>query len=189
MRTQRFAFLMTLVAVTLTPAARAGTLGSGTTEFTPSVAFNRSTFTPAGGGTSGSTTHLNLSGQIGRCLTDRLELGGGLLYQRRGETGTSRNALGASGGATLNFATEGSVVPFLSGGVGVLSYSTQGSSDRALLLPMVRAGFRTLMGEGRSVNVSIGFQHEANSKSTVEKDANMLDVGVGLSLFRTPVTD
>ena len=78
------------------------------------------------------------------------------------------------------------MIPFISGGVGVLSYSGQGTSDRALLLPMIRAGFRTMIGEGRSVNVSIGYQHEANSKSTVETDANMLDVGVGLSLFRTP---
>ena len=58
-------------------------------------------------------------------------------------------------------------------------------TDRSVLAPMLRVGFRSMIGEARSLNVSFGFQHEENPKSSLEDSGNMFDVGVGMSMFRS----
>ena len=90
-----------------------------------------------------------------------------------------------SGNAAGNFASRGGVVPFASAALGLVQY-TGDDSDRALLLPMMRVGFRSMIGDARSLNVSFGFQHESNPKSDHETSADVFDIGVGMSLFRAP---
>ncbi len=75
--------------------------------------------------------------------------------------------------------------PFASAALGLVQY-TGDDSDRALLLPMMRVGFRSMIGDARSLNVSFGFQHESNPKSDHETSADVFDIGVGMSLFRAP---
>ena len=189
MSTRGFASLIMLFAIALIPAVTwaGGTpVGPGTIEFAPSLAFSRSAYTPAGGGASTSMTHLDLTGAVGRCMSDRLEIMGALLVQHRDQAGAGRNGIGASAGVGVNLAAYGNMIPFLSGSVGVLKYTNPGSSDRTVLAPILRAGIRTLIMEGRSVNVSIGYQHEVNPKSVVNKRADAFDIGVGMSIFRAP---
>ena len=109
-----------------------------------------------------------------------------IAVQHRTSAGPERNAFGGSLGATFNFAPQGAVLPYLSASLGALQYSDNGQTDRSLLVPMIRAGFRTMMWEGRSVNVSFGFQHETNNESAYEQSSSLFDVGVGMSLFRAP---
>jgi hypothetical protein len=178
-----------LLAIALIPAvtwAGGSPVAAGNVEYSPSIAFSRSAYTPAGGGASTSMTHLDLTGAVGRCMSDRFEIMGALLVQHRDQAGTGRNGIGASAGVGVNFAAYGNVFPFVSGSVGVLRYSNPGSSDRTMLAPILRAGIRTLIMEGRSVNVSIGYQHEVNPKSIINKGADAFDVGVGMSIFRAP---
>ena len=187
MQIARSLFRTVLFVVALSPAiARAdeSPIAPGTVEFFPSLAFNRSTFSSPGGAYSGSTTHVNFAAGMGYCFSEAFELSGSLLVQHKAVLGQARNGFGGSAGAIVNFAPQGNVTPFASGGVGLLSYSTDGESDRAWMFPMIRAGFRTMMGGTRSVNVSLGFHHEINPESSFEESSNVFDVGVGVSLFR-----
>jgi hypothetical protein len=120
----------------------------------------------------------------GRCFTDRLEGTAALLVQHRAQAGTGRNAIGASLGVTANLSAHENVRPFVSAAVGALAYTNPGSMDRAVLAPILRAGIRTFVMEGRSVNVSIGYQHELNPESAIAESADVFDIGVGMSLFR-----
>ncbi len=176
-------FMLAAGALALAATANAG-VTKGTFEFSPSVAFNRASVALPNNGPSASITHLNADAHAGYFLNPQWEVGAGLLFQHRG--GTARNAFGGSLGATYNFTPQGSVMPYLSAAVGALQYSKDGVTDRSLLTPMIRAGFRTMMWEGRSVNVSFGYQHEANNESPVESSVNLFDIGVGISLFRAP---
>ena len=187
MRTLRLISLIVLpVAAVVAPIAKASadSFTPGTIEFSPAISFNRSTFTPVGGGDARSTTHVDLSAGVGRFLTNRWELEGGLLVQHRGESGVARNGFGASAAAIVNYPAKGNVIPFFSVGLGGLTYSNNGQSDRTILAPILRAGFRTMIADNRSVNVSVSFQHETNPKSNFEKSDNLFEVGVGLSMMR-----
>ena len=184
MRTLRLISLVVPLIVAA-PLARASAdpFTRGTLEISPSLSFNRSTYTPVGGGDALSTTHIDLSAGVGRFVSPRWELEGALLVQHRDESGVARNGFGASAAAIVNSPAKGNVIPFFSVGLGGLSYSNNGQSDRTILLPILRAGFRTMIGDTRSVNVSISFQHETNPKSPFEKSDNLFEVGVGLSML------
>ena len=92
---------------------------------------------------------------------------------------------GASFGTQYNFNSKSGMLPFASAAFGFVQY-TGDDSDRAMLLPMMRAGFRSMLGDARSLNVSVGFQHESNPESAHETSADVFDIGVGMSLFRAP---
>jgi hypothetical protein len=176
-----------LSAIVLLPAvtwAAGNPVGAGTFEYSPTLAFSRSQYTPAGGGSSISMTHFDLTGAVGRCMTDRVEIMGALLVQHRDQAGVGRNGIGGSAGVGYNFTAYGNVIPFLSASVGVLRYTNPSPADRTWLAPMLRAGIRTIILEGRAVNVSIGYQHEVNPKSSIDMRADAFDVGVGMSIFR-----
>jgi len=188
MRISRFAKLTLLVSVVTVgsvAAVHAGPITAGTVEFSPSLAFNRSSYTPAGGGAAGSVTHLNLTASLGRALNDRFEVMGGVIVQHRDLASVGYTGEGAAVGGQYNFPAQGNVIPFVSANVGIVRFSSNGVTDRSVLAPMLRVGFRSMIGEARSLNVSFGFQHEENPKSSLEDSGNMFDVGVGMSMFRS----
>ncbi len=189
MRVSRVATFMAL-SVTLTvaavAAAQASPIAAGTFEFSPSLAFNRSSFTPAGGGDAGTITQLNLNAGVSRAMSEQFQLTAGALLQHKDIAGNGRTSAGLSAGGQFNFKSQQNVIPFMSASLGVVQYQDQGSADRALLAPMIRVGFRSMVADARSLNVSLGYQHETNSKSAFESTANLFDVGVGMSLFRAP---
>jgi hypothetical protein len=187
MQIARSLFRTVLFVVALSPAiARAdeSPIAPGTMEFFPSVAFNRSSFTGPGGAYSGSVTHVNFAAGMGYCFSEAFEVAGSFLAQHKAVAGQGRDGFGGATTGLVNFGPQGNVIPFVSGGVGVLAYSTDGESDRSWMFPMLRAGFRTMMFGTRSVNVSLGYHHEINPESNFEESANVFDVGVGISLFR-----
>jgi hypothetical protein len=192
MRSQRFVTTMLVCIAALVPAvvfASDNPFTTGTVVFSPSVSFNRSSITPPGSETASSATRLNLGAAVGRCMSDRVELTGGLLFQHQAAAGTGYNGIGASAGATFNFTPQENVIPFLSANLGAISYSSHGSSDQAWLLPMLRLGVRTMMGDNRALDVSIGYQHEVNHESVFEKSADVFEVGIGMSVLRSRVDD
>ena len=154
-------------------------------EFAPSIAFTRSSVSPTGGSASISATHINLRADAARAFNDRFQLTAGVLAQHSARLGSARNSAGASFGGPYNFASQSGVLPFASMAFGLVQY-TGDDSDRALLLPMMRVGFRSMVGDARSLNVSVGFQHESNPESAHETSADVFDIGVGMSLFRAP---
>lgn len=187
MQIRRLVMVLITGAATLTaPRAHADddALTSGTLEFSGLYAFNRSTFEPAGGGPSSSQTHLSAAAGVGRWMSDRFELTSALRVQHRSFAGEGQNGFGGSVGGVFNFARQGNLVPFVSAEAGMLSYFSGGTSDKAMLLPIVRAGFRSMIGEGRSLNVSLGYLHESNPKSTVQGTVETFDAGIGISLFK-----
>lgn len=158
---------------------------SGGFEFAPSFAFTRSSVSPTGGSTQISATHINLRADAARAFNNRFQLTAGLLAQHSARMGSARNSAGATFGGQYSFASQSGVLPFVSAAVGLVQYTGQ-ERDRAWLLPMMRVGFRSMIGDARSLNVSAGFQHESNPKSARETSANVFDIGVGMSLFRAP---
>ena len=188
MRIRNLSISVALLAVTLLATAAAaadGPFTRGAFDFTPSLSLNRTSFTREGSTTAASVTQATLGLSAARCMTERFELGAGLLMIHRPIGDRSRNAFGASANAIFNLPAHENVIPFLSGGVGVTTYSADGTTDKAMLLPMLRVGFRTLMGSGRTLNASIGYSHEMNPNSPVERSADLFDVGVGISVFKT----
>lgn len=169
------------------PLARADDdepFAKGTLEYSSSLSFDRSTFSSSEGDVSFSQTHLSAAGGVGWALSERWELGGAVLAQHRALAGEGQNGLGASAGAIVNFERQGNLVPFVSASIGAINYFNSGQNDRVLLLPIVRAGFRSMIRDNVSLNASIGYQHESNPESTFKGSANVFDVGVGASFFQ-----
>ena len=155
----------------------------GTVEFTGTLGFNRSTYSVENSDVSWSVTHLNAAAGAARSMNKDFQINGSVLLQHRALSGEGQNGVGLALGGTYNFPQQGNLVPFFSAGAGAISYFSDGETDKALLLPMVRAGFRSMIGSNKSLNVSMGFQYESNSKSALAGSATVFDVGVGVSLF------
>lgn len=186
MRTKSLTLIAFLALALAAPVANASDepVSKGYIEFAPTLSFNRSTYQTPNNGPSGSLTHVNLDIGFGYCVNRDWEATGGLLYQHRAAATDGRNAFGMAFGARYNFPMEGSVIPFASLSLGALQYSENGEVDRSYLLPMVRLGIRSLMWKDNAVSVSIGYQHEQNPKSAIERSANLFDIGVGMSFFK-----
>ena len=187
MRVSRFGSLVASAAIGMVVSvtlAHASSIGAGTMEVSPSISFGRSSVNPVGGGDAINLTHYNASVGAGRAINSQFEIIGGALMQRRNpKSGDGVTAWGGSVGAQYHFASQGSVIPFLSAGIGAVQFDSNGETDRAMLLPMMRVGIRSMMGDSRSVNFSIGYQRESNPNSAVEDNANMFDRGVGMSFL------
>src|SRR6185436_6579007 len=67
--------------VTSVAAANPENIAPGTFEFTPTLAFNRTSFTVPGATNTASVTHFDLSGTAGYAVNERFEVLGGLLAQ------------------------------------------------------------------------------------------------------------
>jgi hypothetical protein len=75
------------------------------------------------------------------------------------------------------------VFPFVNAGFGALFYDGFSMNDTAVLAPMIAGGIRVPVGESASVNMSLGYQHEANANGEFNASANRLVASVGVSLF------
>lgn len=51
----------------------------------------------------------------------------------------------------------------MNAGFGALFYDGFSMNDTAVLAPMIAGGLRVPVGESASVNMSLGYQHEANA--------------------------
>jgi hypothetical protein len=187
MKTSRLVMISICAAALGASAAFAdsGPATPRTLEVSTSLAFNRSSYSLENSDVSFSVTHLNASAGLGRSMTENFQLNGALLFQHRSLLGGGQNGIGAALGTTYNFTPQGNVIPFASASLGAVSYFEDGVSDKAFLLPMLRAGFRSMIGGDKSLNVSMGYQHESNSESSTPGSSNMFDVGVGVSLFQS----
>ncbi|MEK7348526.1 MAG: hypothetical protein AABZ94_06610 [Candidatus Eisenbacteria bacterium] len=163
--------------------AHAGQVGRGSVEFAPSVSFMHQNFKREGYGNVDRFTQLNVAPTIGYFVSDRYEVTGGFLIRHESVNGDSDTSLGATAGVQVNFARQGSVVPFVSAGFGALFYDGFSMNDTAVLAPMIAGGVRVPVGERASVNMSLGYQHEANANGEFNASANRLVAGVGVSLF------
>jgi hypothetical protein len=186
MRVSRFAKRTLLTATAIlssSVAAHAGPIAAGVMEYSPTVAFNRSSYTAAGA-TSTSVTHLDVTGTAARAFSDHYQLSAGVIVQHRDLAGTGFTGEGGMVGGQYNFNANDNLIPYVSAGLGFVQFSSNGINDRSVLVPMLRVGFRSMIGETRSLNVSFGYQHEVNPKSSLNDSGNMFDVGVGMSIFR-----
>jgi len=187
-RVARLTTLIVLSAAVLgvsLAGAETSALTAGVFEFAPSLAFTRTSVSPSSGSAAISATHINLRVDAARAFNQRFQLTAGVLVQHSARMGSARNAAGVSFGTQYNFTPRSGMLPFAAAAVGFEQY-TGGDSDRALLLPMMRVGFRSMLGDTRSLNVSVGYQHESNPNSLHETSADVFDIGVGMSLFRAP---
>lgn len=85
----------------------------------------------------------------------------------------------------MNVPTEGRIVPFVQASVGLIHWSASGDAglDMSLVLPFVGGGFRVLMGEHASFNISAGFEHHTNALGDSAASSRNFGVRFGLSAF------
>jgi len=166
----------------------AATLSPGTVELNPSFAFSSSRYFE-NGTLQFTTSTTNLNAFIGYCVSERLEPGGALIISRLstdpgGGAGFSVTSAGLTGGVTLNFPSSGKLVPYLRASAGFLDNSGDfGGTDPTWLLPMLEGGIRAMVGSTASVNFLVGFQHQIHSGGEPDETANLITLGVGLSVF------
>ena len=167
----------------------AAALERGTIELETALALDHTSYSSSSTDL-GSITRLDATLGAGYSLTRLIQVGGGLLFSnysesQKGEDTFSSTAYGAAADVTFNFPTPNNLVPFVRLGLGAQGFSGDDTEDSkvALLVPMVRAGVRVLVGNSGSVNLSVAYRHEANSGGVEDLDANGLSFAVGLSIF------
>jgi len=192
MRSRRSVALVIATIATMACGASqvaAATLEKGTIELTPSLGFSRNSFSYSGSD-AGSLTTLTANGLIGYCITDHVELGGGLLinYQSADIPGfgsESATSLGVVGGMQYNFSSGGQTIPFVRGAIGVVTNSGNLSAgDRTTVIaPAISAGLRVLVGSAASVNFGVGYQHQTSALGVQDLSANTFAMEIGVSIF------
>ncbi|MGH7730820.1 MAG: hypothetical protein ACRENJ_06150, partial [Candidatus Eiseniibacteriota bacterium] len=142
-----------MVAALACSASRAvaATLTKGTIELTPSTTFARASFSFSGAD-AGTLTLLSTTTEIGYCVTDHFEQGGGLLVDYEsidlpGQSSESATSLGLIAGVVYNFASGGQTIPFARGGgvpeqLGALS----AGEETTVIAPALEVGLRYLVG-------------------------------------------
>lgn len=182
--------VLALGFTTATPS-ESSELGKGAIEISPSLAFSHSSYSSSGT-TDLTTTTLDVSGLVGYFVSDLVELGGGPLasYQSvdlgGGFFGGSQSAtsIGLIGGVGLNFVSSGNVVPFVRGSLGFLSNSGDVSGTKTtIIVPLLEGGLRVMVGNSASVNFAVGYQHQSNALGVQDESANIVTLGVGVSVF------
>lgn len=178
-----------VILVTLIPSlAFAAALEKGTVELATRFAFSHSSFS-FDGNSSGTTTDADLTTSLGYSLSRLVEIQGDVLFKHssvdpEGGESTSGGYFGFAGDIVLNFATDSNVIPYLLGGIGVVTYSgdTYGS-ETSMILPQLQAGIRLMIKSAASVNFGVGFSHMSNAAGVKDFSGNALAVGVGISIF------
>lgn len=157
-------------------------LGKGAIELGPSLAYSHNSFS-----SDFTTTTLDVNAFLGYFVSDMVELGGALLVSYQavdfgGGFDGSTTSAGLTGGVTVNFVSSGNVVPFLRGSVGFLSNSESGS-ETTLIAPLLEGGLRVMVGSSASVNFGVGYQRLSNALGVQDETANVVTLGVGVSVF------
>jgi hypothetical protein len=178
-----------IVLVTLVPSlAFAAALEKGTVELSTRFSFSHSSFSFDGTST-GTTTNADLSTSLGYSVSRLVEIQGDVLFNHssvdpeRAES-TSGGYFGFAGDIILNFATDSSVIPYLLGGIGVVTYSGDiYGSETSMIMPQLQAGIRLMIKSAASVNFGVGFSHMSNALGVEDVSTNALALGVGVSVF------
>lgn len=179
----RLAMPVVIALLSAPMPAPADQLSPGSIEFSPTVSFSHQNFKREGYGSVETQTRLDFTPTVGFVVSRHYEVTGALLARHQSSNGNSDTALGASAGLTYNFSSKGGVIPFASLGFGALFYGGFSLDETALLAPMISGGARVLVGKNASVNMSLGYQHEANADGEFNASANRVVAGVGVSLF------
>lgn len=184
-------FAVHLAIILAAPPAGAAQLPRGTSELFVDAAFAHNSFSYRDD-SIGSTTQLDLGLGVGYCVSDVVELGGAFTILHAGYDGEngdsdSATAAGLQGSVTLNIATRGATVPYVSAELGVVDYSGSGATSYAL--PVIGAGIRFLVGNSASLNVGAHFVRLTNAQGREDLDATSLQLGAGVSLFPGGIDD
>ena len=183
-----FALLATLEAGAGT-MAHSAVLGKGTIELTPSLGFTHNALTFKGSG-AGGITHLTAIALLGYCLTDRFEIGGGLLMEHQslsfpGTTTEKATSIGVTSGLQFNAGRSGRMLPFVRAAIGVATNSgvLSPGNRTTLIAPILQVGLRVVAGSSTSVNFGLGYRHQSSARGVVDLSANTVDAEIGVSFF------
>jgi hypothetical protein len=187
----RFAMVLaaTLALAAVPRVAGAASFEAGTVEFGIDATLSHSSYTYEDQAVA-KRDDISVTTGVGYCVTDLLELKGSLLFtyasaNPEGGESASASAFGALGGLVVNFGSGGTMVPYVQGSVGVLSYSGDGyeNSEATLVLPRLGAGVRFMVGESASINCGAFWQLLSNAEGVEELSANQFGLAVGTSLL------
>ena len=138
----------------------------------------------------GSTSSLQLNSGLGYCVSDQVELYGGLIFQRdtnspENYSSYSATAYGISGQIIVHIPSTGNAIPFVKGGFGVLKYSGDyyDTKSMAKIFPSVGGGLRFLVGDAASIDTSLTYNHVTDYMGEDDLTANQVYFGVGVSLL------
>ena len=164
------------------------TLTRGTVEVSPWLAFSHNYFWFEDRTTERTST-LATGGMLGYCISDHLEIGGGLLmnYVHNGSLSSDirpERSVGFTGDVQYNFADIGPTVPFIRGAIGMLPNRGDPPDGRtSLFAPILQVGLRQLLGSSGSVNVGFGYQRQSNVLGSADISANSFSFEMGVSIF------
>jgi hypothetical protein len=180
--------ILAMVVLVAAPATRAGALPKGTLEVAAYALYDYSSYGYSGAD-DGSSSDFTLTGQLGYCVTDLIEVFGGLLVQHSSVdpvnvASTSSTAIGPEAGMMLNFANSSIVVPYISGAVGLVSYSgTAASYSTGWMVPFLGAGIRVLVGNSASFNLGVAYVHNINALGISDETSDSIRFSIGISAF------
>lgn len=185
----RMISLIMLAALLVVTSASAASLDKGTVEISYRFGFDHSSYS-FDGVDAGSATTVELNGNVGYCITDLIELQGGLLYQHssldpEGGESTSGSLYGITGSLVFNFKTSGNYVPYILAGLGVVGYDGDDYEDASssLVLPQLAAGIRLMIKDAAAADFGVGYTHLTNAGGVEDLAANSLMMQIGISIF------
>lgn len=171
------------------PASQAGSLPKGTLEVAGYGFYDYSSYS-ADGDDAGSTSDFMLQGQIGYCVTDLIEVFGGLVVNYSsldpaGAASVSQTAVGPEAGLTLNFKTSSIVVPYVTGAVGLVAYSGDVLDDYSTgwMVPFLGGGIRVLIGNSASFNFGLAYVHNVHASGAEDLTSDSIQFSLGISAF------
>ena len=181
--------LVSSLVVACAPSMALAALESGTIELGVDAMMLHSSYTYDGEDVA-TRTDVTLALGLGYCVTNLVELKGGLTFTRASvdpEVGdsSSASAFGALAGVALNFGSDGPVVPYVQGSIGILTYGGDAYEDpeASLILPRVTGGVRFLVGDSASVNCGAFWQRLSNAEGVEDLDASQFGLTIGTSLL------
>ena len=176
-----------LAVLSLAPPARADKLTKGTWELEPSAQFFHQSFSISGS-SAGSQSTLALLAGIGYCASDLVEVIASpvVTHQSFDDTfsTTTATSFGLLAGVRFNFTTEGSVVPFVGGALGVQKFSGDlGGGNASFILPRIEAGIRLMVGRTAAIVFAGNYQHENTAAGVKDLSSNDFTLSAGVSIF------
>lgn len=138
-------------------------------------------------GGDGSATTFDFEPALGYFFNSQWEVLGKLVFDHEsfGE-GTGTTSFGLTGDALYHFKTSGSVVPFVGGGLGILTNGGDGNDNTdntTIIAPELFAGVRLPFKEIVSVNFTGGYRHTSSPYGIDDASGNEFFLGAGFSFF------
>jgi hypothetical protein len=169
---------MVLLSMTLAASAMAQSLGTGASEVQGSMNLTSVSYSGA------SLTTVGVDAFYGYFLTPNWEIAPGIDLTSVSGGGSTVTDFTGTGSVLYNFPAQGTVVPFVRGGLGFGTISGGGgSSINTTIIPLIGGGFRILLGNNASVNFTALYEHTSVSTDGASISGNAFLLGVGLSVF------